>query len=78
MFHHYRRLVELRHREPVVVHGDFTMLHPDHAQVYAYARRLDGAELVVTANLSSTAAEVDGETFGPWESRVLLDGDPVL
>ncbi len=78
VFHHYRRLVELRHREPVVVHGDFTMLHPDHAQVYAYARRLDGAELVVTANLSSTAAEVDGETFGPWESRVLLDGDRVL
>ena len=26
VFHHYRRLIELRHAEPAVVHGDFTML----------------------------------------------------
>ena len=25
--HHYRRLIELRHTEPVVAHGDFTMRH---------------------------------------------------
>lgn len=78
VFHHYRQLIDLRHREPVVVHGDFTMLHPEHEQVYSYARRLDDAELVVTANLSSSPAEVDGETLAPWESRVELDGDRVL
>ena len=26
VFHHYRRLIELRHAEPAVAHGDFTML----------------------------------------------------
>ena len=32
VFHHYRRLIELRHSEPAVVDGDFTMLLPeDHA-----------------------------------------------
>ena len=78
VFHHYRRLIELRHREPVVAHGDFTMRHPEHDQVYSYARRLDGTELVVTANLSSTPAEVDGGTLAPWESHVLLNGERVL
>ena len=38
VFAHYRRLVELRHTEPVVAHGDFTMLLPDHEQVYAFTR----------------------------------------
>ena len=29
VFEHYRRLIALRHDEPVVAHGDFTMLLPD-------------------------------------------------
>ena len=78
VFHHYRRLIDLRHAEPVVAHGDFTLLHPEHEQVYAFTRRLDDTELLVTANLSSTPAEVDGETLAPWESRVLLRGERVL
>ena len=78
VFHHYRRLIDLRHAEPVVAHGDFTMRHPEHEQVYAFTRRLDDTELLVTANLSSTPAEVDGETLAPWESRVLLRGERVL
>ena len=36
VFHHYRRLIELRHTEPAVVHGDFHMLLADHNQVYAF------------------------------------------
>ena len=40
VFHHYRRLIELRHAEPVVAHGDFTMLLPDDERVYAFTRRL--------------------------------------
>ena len=35
VFHHYRRLIELRHDEPAVANGDFTMLLEDDPQVYA-------------------------------------------
>jgi glycosidase len=35
-----------------VVDGDFTLLLPDHPQVFAYTRRLDDEELLVIANLS--------------------------
>jgi oligo-1,6-glucosidase len=66
VFHHYRRLIELRHAEPVVAHGDFTMLLPDDERVYAFTRRLGGTELLVLANFSSEDApvalpEADGE-----------------
>jgi oligo-1,6-glucosidase len=86
VFHHYRRLIELRHREPVVAHGDFTMLLPDDPQVYAYTRALDGVELLVVANLSRAPAAPDlsgwagaelllancapGDGLQPWEARV--------
>jgi oligo-1,6-glucosidase len=42
VFHHYRRLIALRHEEPVVAHGDFEMLLEDDERVYAFTRRLDG------------------------------------
>ncbi|SEK93379.1 oligo-1,6-glucosidase [Blastococcus sp. DSM 46786] len=51
---HYRRLIALRHTDDVVPLGDFTMLLPDHDEVYAFTRCLDGVELLVVCNLSRT------------------------
>jgi oligo-1,6-glucosidase len=49
---HYRRLIALRHDEPVVALGDFAMLLPDHEEVYAFTRSLEGDVLLVACNLS--------------------------
>jgi oligo-1,6-glucosidase len=84
VFHHYRRLIELRHREPAVVHGDFTMLLEDDERVYAFTRAHERTELLVLGNFSGDAvpmpvagwedAEVvigePGEMLRPWEGRV--------
>ena len=51
---HHRRLIALRHEDPVVAVGDFTMLLPDHDDVYAFTRSLDGATLLVVCNVSGT------------------------
>jgi oligo-1,6-glucosidase len=51
---HYRRLIALRHEEPVVAIGDFAMLLPDHPEVYAFTRSLDDEVLLVVCNLSRT------------------------
>jgi oligo-1,6-glucosidase len=39
----YRQVIALRHAEPVVSHGNFTMLLPDDPHVYAFTRALAGA-----------------------------------
>jgi oligo-1,6-glucosidase len=52
---HYRRLIALRHTDDVVALGDFTMLLPDHDEVYAFRRSLGGASLLVVCNLGRTA-----------------------
>lgn len=54
----YRRIIRLRHEEPVVGQGDFTMELPDHERLFAYRRRLEDVELVVLANMSGDAVDV--------------------
>ena len=88
VFHHYRRLIALRHSLPVVVDGAFELLLPDDEQIFAYVRTLGGVTLTVWANLSgrpARAATRPGEvvitTHGratppaelePWESLAIL------
>src|SRR5215203_274226 len=73
VFHHYRRLIELRHAEPAVAHGDFTMLLSDHEQVYAFTRRYAGTELLVLGNFSGEALSV--ELPGGWDGAELVLGN---
>jgi len=49
---HHRQLIALRHDLPVVALGDFTMLLPEHEQVYAFTRALDDDRLLVVCNVS--------------------------
>ncbi|MPQ97043.1 alpha,alpha-phosphotrehalase [Modestobacter sp. I12A-02628] len=60
---HHRALIALRHDLPVVALGDFTMLLPDHEQVYAFTRALhpddgDAETLLVVCNVSGTAQDL--------------------
>jgi oligo-1,6-glucosidase len=59
VLHHYRALIELRHSEPAVAHGDFTMRLARHEQVYAFTRALGAVELLVLGNLSGEAATIE-------------------
>ena len=59
VFHHYRRLIALRHELEIVREGRFDLLLPDHEQVFAYTRTLADQVLVVTANLSGQPVRID-------------------
>ena len=86
VFHHYRRLISLRHALPVISDGDFTMLLEDDERVYAYVRSLGGDELLVLGNFTGDEVVValpgwedaqpvigtPGLTLGPWEGRAFL------
>ena len=50
VFHYYRRLIALRKTYPVFVHGDFTLLEPDHPCLFVYRRRLERQSLLVICN----------------------------
>jgi oligo-1,6-glucosidase len=58
VFEHYRRLIALRHSDPVVTDGDFELLLPDHPVIWAFLRRTADAELLVAANFSAGVTAV--------------------
>ncbi len=53
VFHHYRRLIALRHEREVVRHGRFALLLPDDERLFCYTRTLGEEVLLVVANWSS-------------------------
>ena len=76
---HYRRLIELRHTEPAVAHGDFAMLLPDDPDVYAFTRGLDGVQLLVLGNFTGREVLAAVPDADAWAGSELLLGnvDPV-
>jgi oligo-1,6-glucosidase len=63
VFHHFAKLIKLRHDHPVIVHGRFGLLLPDHEQIWALTRTLDAQVLVMIANCSSEPASVPPGTI---------------
>lgn len=66
----YRRLIALRHEDPVVAAGDWELVDADSEQVYAFTRTLGGERLLVMVNMTAD------ETAVPAESAALLPADP--
>jgi oligo-1,6-glucosidase len=77
VFHHYRRVIELRHTEPAIAHGDFTMIAPDHPTLYAFTRSHEGIDLLVLANFSGDDLDMAEavEDLAGWSDSTLLLGN---
>lgn len=59
--------------------GDFTMLLPDDPTIYAVARKLAGATLLVVASFSGANVTVDIPHSREWsQSMLLLGNSPMI
>jgi oligo-1,6-glucosidase len=72
VFHHFRKLIELRHDHPVIVHGRFELLLPDHERIWALTRTLDDQVLLMIANCSSEPARVPSDATPDLTGAQLL------
>jgi oligo-1,6-glucosidase len=78
VFHHFRRLIALRHEHAVVVDGRFELLLPDDEQVWAFTRTAGDVTWLVLANCSSRAAILDRKSLpaGVEDASVMLATHP--
>nr|WP_296066965.1 alpha-glucosidase [uncultured Actinoplanes sp.] len=72
VYHYYRRLIELRHTEPAVVDGDFTMLLPHDERLYAFTRRLDDTELLVIGNFTADSVRAEIDDAAAWSTAEVV------
>jgi oligo-1,6-glucosidase len=75
VYHHYRKLIALRHDHPVVARGDFSMLLPRDERVYAFTRRLDSEIWLVLGNFTGTDAAVALPDAPEWAAAELVLGN---
>lgn len=59
VFHHYRRLIDLRHRCDLVTTGRYRLILEDHPDIFAYLREAEvgGEALLVVCNFSGDEVE---------------------
>lgn len=57
IFHYYKKLIRLRKRHAVMVYGKYELVLPEHEQIYAYSRKLDGELWLVMLNFFDDPAE---------------------
>jgi oligo-1,6-glucosidase len=72
VYHFYRRLIALRHEEPAVVYGDFTMLLPYDERLYAFTRTYGDTTLLVIGNFSGESVRAEIADAAAWEAAELL------
>ena len=53
LFYTYQKLIQLRHDNPIVVWGDFTLVDTADENVFAYYRELDGQKWLVVTNFQA-------------------------
>lgn len=64
IYHHYRKLIQLRKEVKVITDGTFTRLDHAHPEVFAYARMNEEETLVVISNFSDKTVHFElPETF---------------
>jgi oligo-1,6-glucosidase len=52
VFHYYKKLIQLRKENPVIVYGTYDLILDSHEEIYAFTRTLEEERLLVILNFS--------------------------
>jgi oligo-1,6-glucosidase len=55
IFHYYKKLIQLRRKNPVIVYGTYDLLLETHEEIYAFTRTLEDDRLLVILNFSGNS-----------------------
>ncbi len=76
VFRYYQKLIGLRRNSPdkdLIVYGKYDLILPEHPQIFAYTRTLEGKKLLTVCNLSGEGAKLElPEELKGRKSRLLI------
>ncbi|WP_394583443.1 glycoside hydrolase family 13 protein [Cytobacillus firmus] len=63
VFHYYKKLIELRKKNEIIIYGKYNLILDHHSEVYAYTRTLGNQTLLVMCNFygGNTEAELPAD-----------------
>jgi oligo-1,6-glucosidase len=66
IFHYYRRLIELRHTDPIIESGSYRLLYPDDEHLFCFTRTSPEGEILVVANFNGERTKLPRELRSNW------------
>ncbi|AIQ34441.1 glucan 1,6-alpha-glucosidase [Paenibacillus sp. FSL R5-0345] len=73
VFHCYRKLIELRKNNPIVVWGDFELVAGVPDQVFMYLRRYEEQTWLIAANFSGEITKLELPELGPVKEMIICN-----
>lgn len=58
VFAYYKKLIQLRKENEIIVYGTYELLCPDDEKIYAFTRTMDGEKLLVICNFTGETLEL--------------------
>jgi len=77
VLNYFKKIVQLRKKNLVLIYGKYTLLDKENPDVYAYTRILDGEKVLVLLNFTTHKASAK-LSFNMNKSKVLIDNYPSL
>ncbi|MFC0272185.1 alpha-glucosidase [Metabacillus herbersteinensis] len=59
IYHYYRRLIELRKKNSIIVYGEYELIMAEHQQIFAFTRTYENEKLLVITNFSGEEVMCD-------------------
>ncbi|HNR09468.1 MAG TPA: alpha-glucosidase [Saprospiraceae bacterium] len=56
ILNHFRKMVQLRKHNPVLIYGDWKLVDPENPSIFAYSREWEGKKVLVVLNFKNTRA----------------------
>ncbi|MBL8093484.1 MAG: alpha-glucosidase [Anaerolineales bacterium] len=75
VFCYYQKLIQLRKANPIFVYGTYDLILPEHDEIYAFTRTLDGERLLVVLNFTAKTPEFAAPTDLVYASAELVIGN---
>ncbi|KRG12117.1 glycoside hydrolase family 13 protein [Lederbergia galactosidilytica] len=73
ILHFYKKMIKLKKEHELFTYGTYDLLLSDHPQIYAYTRTLEEEKVVILANLTGEAAQMNESLpFAVTSSQLLL------
>jgi oligo-1,6-glucosidase len=72
VFHYYKKLIQLRKENPVIVYGTYDLILDAHEEIYAFTRTLEEERLLVILNFSGNNPEFQLPEIITFASTELL------
>ena len=73
IWNYYKKLIQLRKQNPIIVYGTYELLLPDSEELYVYTRTLEEQQILVICNYSENQVEFEvPETFANAERTIWI------